>query len=174
MESVIIYATPPIRSQADEFAGKLREKGAQVDVVDVDADAAAASEVEKLAGDIPADDRYPLVRVGVPKIRGLLWKPEVDDVQRAVLDSNGMKIPGLVRDITVYSTTWCPDCRRMKRFLEENGLTWSERNIDETTADAEWVLRHSGGRRVVPSFLIDGRIALFNPSEEMLGRLLGL
>lgn len=174
MENVIIYATVGTRDQADELAGKLREKGAGAEVVNVDTDAAAASEVDKLAGDIPAEGRYPLVRVGVPKIRGLLWKPEKEDVLRAVLDSNGAKIPGLVRDVTVYSTTWCPDCRRMKRFLEEHGLTWEERNIDETTADAEWVLRHSGGRRVVPSFLIDGRIALFNPSEEMLGRLLGV
>jgi glutaredoxin 3 len=36
--------------------------------------------------------------------------------------------------ITMYSTAWCPDCRRAKTFLKERGVAFEEVNIEE---DAE-------------------------------------
>ena len=33
--------------------------------------------------------------------------------------------------ITVYSTAWCPDCRRAKTFLKERGLAFEEVNIED-------------------------------------------
>ena len=35
-------------------------------------------------------------------------------------------------EITVYSTCWCCDCRRAKKFLRERGIAFREVNIDET------------------------------------------
>jgi len=41
----------------------------------------------------------------------------------------------MLMEITVYSVSWCPDCREAKRFLEQHKLPYTEIDI-ETTPDA--------------------------------------
>ncbi len=34
-------------------------------------------------------------------------------------------------ELVVYHTTWCPDCKRLERWLEGQGLTPGQVNIEE-------------------------------------------
>ena len=57
--------------------------------------------------------------------------------------------------VQVYTAAWCRDCRSTKQFLEENGVAYTEVNVDaDPAASAELVSRV--GKRAVPQLVIDG------------------
>lgn len=77
--------------------------------------------------------------------------------------------------IYVYSTQWCGDCRRAKRFLDSRKVSYTEVDIDQNDAAAQQVMRWSGGRRVIPTFAIedvnDGEtVILHNPPLNILAK----
>lgn len=74
--------------------------------------------------------------------------------------------------LTVYSSAWCPDCRRAKRVLEEAQAPFDEVDIDQDAQAESMVLERSGGRRVVPTLRFDDRLWAFNPDPPLLRRLL--
>jgi glutaredoxin len=65
----------------------------------------------------------------------------------------------------MYSTTWCPDCRRAKFFLKERGVTFREVNIDKDQSGEEIVLKANNGRRVVPTLEVGGRYFACSPFD---------
>ena len=70
--------------------------------------------------------------------------------------------------LRVLGTTWCSDCTRSKRLLEDHGFAyeWSDIEVDE--AAAREVEAHNHGVRVVPTiFLPDGTV-LVEPSDAVL------
>lgn len=77
--------------------------------------------------------------------------------------------------VTIYTTTWCPDCHALKRFLEGRGLSYREVNIEEDSQAAELVMRLNEGRRSVPT-AVAGEVAeslsRFSPGKahEFLAR----
>ena len=75
--------------------------------------------------------------------------------------------------ITMYSTTWCSDCVRAKRFMDEHGIAYNEINIEQSPQAAQLVMQHNEGKRRVPTLHIDGRY-YGNPPIRDLGRLLGV
>jgi glutaredoxin len=60
-----------------------------------------------------------------------------------------------IRAIEVYSSTWCPDCRRLDRWLEINAVPHAVILIDRVEGAAE-ELEEQTGKRGVPYFRIDG------------------
>lgn len=74
--------------------------------------------------------------------------------------------------LVVYSASWCPDCRRAKRVLEEAETSFDEVDIDQDSGAEALVLQRSGGRRVVPTLRFDDRVWAFNPAPPLLRRLL--
>ena len=60
-------------------------------------------------------------------------------------------------EITIYTTSWCGDCRRTKQFVRERGVAYHEVDIDGAPDAEEIVLRVNNGRRKVPTLLVDGR-----------------
>jgi glutaredoxin len=68
-------------------------------------------------------------------------------------------------EITVYSNTWCCDCRRVKCFLRERGIPFREVNIDEDAAAEAIVLRVNNGKRKVPTIGIEGRYFPMSPFD---------
>jgi len=74
--------------------------------------------------------------------------------------------------LTIYSSDWCPDCRRAKRVLEEAEAPFEEVDIDRDPGAEAMVLAKSGGRRVVPTLRFDDRVWAFNPDPPLLRRLL--
>ena len=68
-----------------------------------------------------------------------------------------------MESIVMYSTTWCPDCRRVKNFLQDRGVEFREVNI-ETDASAEAVvIKANDGKRKVPTFAVGGRYFACSP-----------
>jgi glutaredoxin len=59
--------------------------------------------------------------------------------------------------VTIYSTGWCPDCRRAKTFLKERAVAFHEVNIEEDPEAEEIVLRANHGRRKVPTLKVGQR-----------------
>jgi thioredoxin reductase (NADPH) len=76
--------------------------------------------------------------------------------------------------ITVYSTDWCPDCRRAKKFFIEHQVQYIEVNIEEIPDGVPFVKNLNNGKRVVPTIIFpDGEI-LAEPSNSQLAEKLGL
>jgi len=75
--------------------------------------------------------------------------------------------------VTLYSAPWCAYCRIAKRFLDEQGVAYTEINIDEDAAAAQCVEQWNNGNRTIPTLNIDGTI-LTNPTPAQLRRMLGL
>ncbi len=51
----------------------------------------------------------------------------------------------------MYSTSWCGYCRRLKTQLDENGIAYTEIDIEADPASAEFVGSVNGGNHVVPT-----------------------
>lgn len=68
-------------------------------------------------------------------------------------------------ELTVYSTTWCSDCRRVEQFLRERHIPFRKVNIDEAPDAEELVLRVNNGRRKVPTIEVEGRYFACSPFD---------
>lgn len=67
--------------------------------------------------------------------------------------------------ITIYSTTWCPDCRRAKSFLKERGVVFREVDIEQDPCGEAIVMKANDGKRVVPTFDVGGRYFASSPFD---------
>ena len=65
--------------------------------------------------------------------------------------------------ITIYSAGWCPDCRRVKNFLNDRGVKFREIDIDQDQESEELVLRVNNGRRKVPTLKVGERYFACSP-----------
>jgi mycoredoxin len=70
--------------------------------------------------------------------------------------------------LTVYSTTWCGYCVRLKKMLDRAGIEYAEVNIEEDEAAAELVENVNGGNRTVPTVIFPDGKALTNPSIDQV------
>ena len=73
----------------------------------------------------------------------------------------------------MYTTSWCPDCWRAKKFLKSKRIAFEEISIDQDLEAAELVMNHNLGKRRVPTFEIDGEF-YGNPPLSELARLVGV
>ncbi len=63
----------------------------------------------------------------------------------------------------MYSTTWCPDCRRAKDFLRRRGVEFEEVNIENDPDAEDLVLEVNKGRRRVPTIKVGERFFACSP-----------
>jgi mycoredoxin len=78
-------------------------------------------------------------------------------------------------EFVMYTTTWCGYCRQLKRQLNEQGITFSEVNIEEVPGSAEFVMSVNGGNQTVPTLLFADGSTLTNPSlSQVLAQLEGI
>ncbi|HEY8721456.1 mycoredoxin [Pengzhenrongella sp.] len=66
--------------------------------------------------------------------------------------------------VTMYSTTWCGYCRRLKSQLDSAGIGYTEINIEEHPDAAALVERANGGNQTVPTLVFADGSAATNPS----------
>jgi mycoredoxin len=66
--------------------------------------------------------------------------------------------------LTMYTTTWCGYCSRLKSQLQREGIEYAEVNIEEDEAAAELVMSVNGGNQTVPTLVFPSGVALTNPS----------
>ncbi|MCC2309772.1 mycoredoxin [Cellulomonas chengniuliangii] len=76
--------------------------------------------------------------------------------------------------ITMYSTTWCGYCRRLKTQLDSAGIAYTEVNIEEHPDAAAFVEKANGGNQTVPTVLFPDGTSATNPSLAEVRSRLGL
>jgi mycoredoxin len=71
--------------------------------------------------------------------------------------------------LTMYSTSWCGYCHRLKSQLEREGIAYEVVDIENDPASADFVMSVNGGNQTVPTIRIvptggGAEIVLTNPS----------
>ena len=61
----------------------------------------------------------------------------------------------MTTDVLLYSTNWCPFCRRAKMLLEEKGVQWKELDIEADPVHRQ-AMTEASGRNTVPQIFING------------------
>jgi mycoredoxin len=70
----------------------------------------------------------------------------------------------MIGQLTMYTTTWCGYCVRLKDGLKRAGITYSEVNIEADDNAAFRVMEVNGGNQTVPTLEFSDGSALTNPS----------
>jgi len=68
-----------------------------------------------------------------------------------------------MQTVTMYTTTWCPDCLRAKSFLKLRGVAFKEINIEEDETAEEIVIKANKGKRKVPTLKVGDRYFACSP-----------
>ena len=76
--------------------------------------------------------------------------------------------------IMVYSTVWCPDCKRAKQFFGEQRVAYTNVDIEQDKKAMAFVEKINNGMRIIPTIIFpDGEI-LVEPTNAQLAEKLGL
>lgn len=75
--------------------------------------------------------------------------------------------------ITMFSTTWCGYCSRLKSQLDKAGIGYTEVNIEEVPGTAEYVASVNGGNQTVPTVVYPDGTTATNPSLLAVQAALG-
>jgi mycoredoxin len=76
--------------------------------------------------------------------------------------------------ITMYSTTWCGYCQRLKTQLDREGIAYTEVNIEQDESAAALVEQVNGGNQTVPTVVFPDGSAMTNPSLIQIKQKLSL
>jgi mycoredoxin len=66
--------------------------------------------------------------------------------------------------ITMYSTTWCGYCVRLKSQLDREGIGYRVIDIEHDETAADFVMSVNGGNQTVPTVRFPDGSALTNPT----------
>ncbi|MFZ2510707.1 MAG: mycoredoxin [Gordonia sp. (in: high G+C Gram-positive bacteria)] len=77
-------------------------------------------------------------------------------------------------DLTVYTTSWCPFCNRLKMSLDRNHIEYTEIDIEASPEAAEFVGSVNGGNHVVPTVQFADGSTKTNPGIGEVMSALGL
>jgi thioredoxin reductase (NADPH) len=70
--------------------------------------------------------------------------------------------------VIVYGADWCPDCRKSKSFLDDNGINYQYIVIDENEWSIPIITKLNNGKRKIPTIIINDDIVLVEPENEAL------
>lgn len=65
---------------------------------------------------------------------------------------------------TLYSTTWCPFCKRLVSDLAKEGIAYRNVDVDEDPEAGELVKSLNNGDRIVPTLVFADGSSMTNPS----------
>ena len=74
--------------------------------------------------------------------------------------------------LTMYSTSWCGYCRRLKTALKSRGIGYTEIDIDDDPDAADFVASVNGGNRTVPTVRYADGSTMTNPDVKQVVRKL--
>ena len=75
--------------------------------------------------------------------------------------------------VTMFSTTWCGYCRRLKSQLDREGIPFTEVDIERDADSARFVEKVNRGNQTVPTVLFPDGSAATNPSLIEVKQRLG-
>ncbi|MDP1719436.1 MAG: mycoredoxin [Candidatus Nanopelagicaceae bacterium] len=70
--------------------------------------------------------------------------------------------------VTMYTTSWCGYCTRLKRQLDEAGVLYSEINIENTPGAAAIVEKANNGNQTVPTLVFSDGFTVTNPRADVV------
>ncbi|WP_366183762.1 FAD-dependent oxidoreductase [Flavobacterium ovatum] len=73
--------------------------------------------------------------------------------------------------IKLFGADWCPDCRRAKRFLQDNQVNFEFIDVENMDGASEFVMKVNNGKRIIPTILFNDK-AYSNPDNAKLTSLL--
>ena len=76
--------------------------------------------------------------------------------------------------VTMYSTTWCGYCQRLKAQMTREGISYIEVDIELDPTAADYVMSVNGGNQTVPTVVFPDGSAQTNPSIGDVKKALGL
>jgi glutaredoxin len=74
--------------------------------------------------------------------------------------------------IIIYGADWCFDCRRARRFFDQQQVTYHWVDIDEDTTGEQYVLMVNKGMRSIPTIVFPDGSILVEPSNYHLAQKL--
>jgi len=74
----------------------------------------------------------------------------------------------------MYSTVWCPDCKRAKKFFGEQRIPYINIDIEQDPAAMAFVEKVNQGKRMIPTIVFPDGTFLVEPSNAELAQKLGL
>ena len=77
-------------------------------------------------------------------------------------------------EIQLYGASWCPDCRRAKKFLSDQRVSFDWHDIDGDEEGIRLVEERNGGKRIIPTLLFADGSHLAEPTNEELAEKIGL
>jgi mycoredoxin len=75
--------------------------------------------------------------------------------------------------VTMYTTSWCGYCMRLKKLMQREGIEFAEVDIEQDPQAADLVMQANGGNRTVPTLLFADGAALTNPTIDQVKAQLG-
>lgn len=76
--------------------------------------------------------------------------------------------------IVMYSTTWCPDCKRTRAFLNDHKVTYLDVDIGKDNNAMAFLEGISKQRIHIPTVIFPDGTVIIEPSEAELRAKLGL
>lgn len=114
-----------------------------------------------------------------------LERVEEEEVLRRILAAHPQGRPDaesavfVEPEVVIYTTDWCPYCRRAKALLDRKGVEYLEIDVEAEPAKRREMVARAGGRTSVPQIFIHGhaiggsdKLHALEASSE-LDRLLG-
>lgn len=77
-------------------------------------------------------------------------------------------VVGTMALVTMYTTTWCGYCYRLKSQLTRAGVAYDEVDIERQPAAADLVASVNDGNQTVPTLVFSDGTALTNPSATQV------
>jgi len=77
-------------------------------------------------------------------------------------------------EIELYGASWCPDCRRAKKFLADQRVSYVYHDIEQRPELVEVVEEKNDGKRTIPTIVFPDGSHLAEPSNEELADKLGI
>ncbi|SDQ44051.1 mycoredoxin [Thermostaphylospora chromogena] len=77
--------------------------------------------------------------------------------------------------LTIYTTSWCGPCKRLKAQLTREGIAYREIDVERDPDAAEFVKSVNNGNQTVPTVVFPDGTAVTNPPvTEVKARLAAL
>ena len=70
--------------------------------------------------------------------------------------------------IVMYTTAWCPDCRRAKLFFQRKGIEYLDVDVNADEKAEAFVKELNHGNRSVPTIIFPDGSMLVEPSNSEL------
>jgi len=76
--------------------------------------------------------------------------------------------------IVLYSTTWCPDCKRSRKFLDEHSVEYLDVDIGKDNDAMAFLEQISKQRIHIPTIIFPDGTVVIEPTDDDLSKKLGL